>query len=361
MIFNVNEMKGNQDLDTIEHIKGVGIPVVVLGGGDVGRQVCAKLYKYGVKDVYVAVSEGYEVEGCYVSTDIDKILDAYILVPAFQEAYLSEKSSFNEYKNKKDIFYLYDLYCNAAEPIDKEFFLLHQDKFEEVFNALADEKSKQCMTEFLRAKLTDNASGFRGLVERPQYFSGDFIKLSSEEVLVDCGAYNGDSIRDFLKTTNGRYNGIYAFEPDEINLKELKAYVSDNNLRNVNVCPYGAYDCATELHFSGNGGVYSRIDECSELIIKTETIDNVLNGQRVSFIKMDIEGSEVKALMGAQNSIKKYSPVLAISAYHKADDIYEIYRVINELSKEYKFYFRLHKAFTVDAVLYAVPLERRVC
>lgn len=234
---------------------------------------------------------------------------------------MSEDYSFNEFKYKKDISYLCNLY-DVVEPIDKEFFLAHQDEFGEVFDVLADEKSKQCMTEFLRAKLTDNALGFRGLVEQPQYFSGDFIKLKSDEVLVDCGAYNGDSIRDFLKATSARYDSIYAFEPDEANLKELKAYVSDNNLKNVKVCPYGAYDCTTELHFAANNGEGSRINECSETIINTETIDNVLNGQRVTFIKMDIESSEVKALMGAQNSIKKYGPILAISAYHKADDIY---------------------------------------
>ena len=358
MLFNVDEMKENQDLDTIENIKRTGMPVVVLGGGEVGQRVCAKLEKYGIKEIYVAVSEGYEVEGCYVSADIDRMLDAYILLPAFQEAYLSEDYSFNEFKYKKDIFYLCNLFYDEVEPIDKKFFLTHQDEFEEVFNALADEKSKQSMTEYLRAKLTDNTLGFRGLVERSQYFSGDFIKLKSDEVLVDCGAYDGDSIRDFLKATGGRYGSIYAFEPDETNLKELKAYVSDNGLKNVKVYPYGAYDYATELHFAANNGKSSRIDECSETIIKTEAIDNILNGQRVTFIKMDIEGSEVKALMGAQNSIKKYRPILAICAYHKADDIYEIYRVINELSKDYKFYFRLYRAFVLEAVLYAVPVER---
>ena len=73
---------------------------------------------------------------------------------------------------------------------------------------------------------------------------------------------------------------------------------------------------------------------------------------------MDIEGFEVPALMGGEQAIKKNRPILMISAYHKRDDVFNIYRYITGIVPDYKFYFFCHKTIACDAVMYAVPNER---
>lgn len=336
------------------------LPVVLFGGGDVANHIYFKLKNNGIDDIHFSVTKGSREKSGGISEEIDKELKEYILIPAFHEAYLSE-INFDSFVNKKCVFWLGNIYENEVESIDKKFYLDNRERFEEVYNSLSDEKSKQCMKAFLEAKLTDDISCIRNLVERPQYFSGKFISMRNDECLVDCGAYNGDSIRDFLQAVNNRYSCVYAFEPDENNLQKLRKYIAVSHLENIKICPYGAYDEVTELHFISDEGMFSNINQNGKTVIKTETIDRVLDGRRATFIKMDIEGAEVKALMGAENTIKRYQPVLAISAYHKAGDIFEIYETINRLRVGYKFYFRLHKAFAIDAVLYAMPVERCIC
>lgn len=70
---------------------------------------------------------------------------------------------------------------------------------------------------------------------------------------------------------------------------------------------------------------------------------------------MDIEGAELKALEGATECISKYSPQLAISVYHKPEDIIEIPMFIKSLNPKYRFWLRHYSLSWFDTVLYAVP------
>lgn len=356
VLIDLENLDEDIDKKILSEIKEKDLPVVILGG-DIAQHVKKKLEKYGIRDIHTAVSEGYG--GGSTPTMIDEKLDRYILVPAFAEAYLSDLN-YSEFRNKEKIYFLADIY-DEVEPIEREFYILHGSEFENAYERLEDDKSKRSMAAFLKAKLTGDVSDFRSLIEMPQYFSGDFIKLQNDEVLVDCGAYNGDSIRDFLDKTKGRYDLIYAFEPDPQNVSGLRCFVHEHGLQNVEILPYGTYDRVTELYFQSNAGVYSKIDDDHGTVIQTETIDNVLNSNRVSFIKMDIEGAEIKALSGGRKSIERYRPILAISAYHKAEDIYTIINTIEQMVHGYRFYFRLHKVLAVDAIIYAVPIERCIC
>ena len=87
--------------------------------------------------------------------------------------------------------------------------------------------------------------------------------------------------------------------------------------------------------------------------IPVDSIDNVCSGDKVTFIKMDIEGSEMEALKGAENVIKRDKPRLAICIYHKPEDLYEIPFWVKETVPEYKLYIRHHSNLQNETVLYA--------
>ena len=152
----------------------------------------------------------------------------------------------------------------------------------------------------------------------------------------------------------GGYKRIYAWEPDEDNLSALKA--NTENLDNVKIVPCGLWHEKTELCFMADGSTGSKIVDRTESgvgRILVDSIDNVCAGDKVTFIKMDIEGSELAALKGAENVIKRDKPRLAICIYHKPEDLYEIPVWIKETVPEYKLYIRHHSETMAETVLYA--------
>ena len=110
------------------------------------------------------------------------------------------------------------------------------------------------------------------------------------------------------------------------------------------------------LSFSSDGGEGSLISEEGNLHIAVAPLDDILINQSIDFIKMDIEGAELLALAGAKKSIEKNRPILAISYYHKPDDIWKIPLWLSEHCDNYKFYLRQHHYNSFDSVLYAVPV-----
>lgn len=183
-----------------------------------------------------------------------------------------------------------------------------------------------------------------------QYFD-DIIQLNDNEVFVDGGCYDfGTSERLLSRCTAKK---IYAFEPDINNLKKVNESIERKNLKNVEVIPAGMWDSNTKLHFSAQGSIMSRVDEKGTDEIEVVAIDQVVSG-RVTFIKMDIEGSELKALRGAENVIKAYKPKMAICIYHKPEDIFDIPAYIQSIVPEYKFCIRHYALNASETVLYAV-------
>jgi len=186
-----------------------------------------------------------------------------------------------------------------------------------------------------------------------QYFDDDIIRLSKDEVFVDCGAFQLETTLEFVKKCQGQYDSVYVFEPDPNNYDTIQKNIREKNLFNVYTYPLGVWENTTTMHFWSSMDS-SAITEQGELQVEVTSIDEVLNGRRATFIKMDVEGSELKALHGAEATIKKYRPKLAISLYHKREDLLEIPEYIKSIVPEYKLYIRHYSNYVVETVLYAV-------
>ena len=183
---------------------------------------------------------------------------------------------------------------------------------------------------------------------------------------MDIGAYNGDTIEQFLEFTDGKYERIYAFEPIHSsaelikeNLKGLPNFelyeVAASNKKDkcAYYCnDYGELTMATTIQSQGAN------DDIQYFY--TDTIDKVINGKRVTFMKMDIEGSELEALQGASETIKTNHPYLAICVYHKKEDLIDIISYCKKLVPEYKLYLRHHSITPCDTVLYCLYEEEEI-
>jgi FkbM family methyltransferase len=184
-----------------------------------------------------------------------------------------------------------------------------------------------------------------------QYF--DYLCPEEDEVFIDGGAYDGASSGDFVKWTNGKYKAIYAFEANPYCIDKCRNFYSDNNIQNVEFIRKGLWNKKARMGFAGDFSQASRLSENGNEIVDLDTIDNVLNGRKASFIKMDIEGAEYRALLGAKETIKKYRPKMALSVYHKPQDIIEIPTLLLEYHEDYKFALRQYSSIGDETVLYA--------
>lgn len=183
-----------------------------------------------------------------------------------------------------------------------------------------------------------------------QYFES-FMKRDKESLFVDAGCFDGKTTQTFIKW-QPNYDKIIAFEPDSSNFFICQQSLKDR--RGVTVINAGLSDRTGECFFAGGGASASHIDGQGSESIRIVKLDDVIKDNKVSFIKMDIEGAELDALKGAAGCIKRDLPNLAICAYHKKYDLIDLPNYISTLSNHYRFYLRLYSNHWHEWVLYAV-------
>lgn len=172
---------------------------------------------------------------------------------------------------------------------------------------------------------------------------------------LDCGAYNGDTYIDFVTQPGIRCHQAFLMEPDPENYASLVRNVS--SIQAEAIClPLAAADKNEMLTFSSGQGEGSTLGtETGDIRISAVALDDVLSQTRVDLIKLDVEGSEVQALKGAAQLIKRSRPILAISIYHKPQDLWEIPELLIAMCTDYTFHIRQHSCNSFDCVLYAIP------
>lgn len=199
------------------------------------------------------------------------------------------------------------------------------------------------------------------LYEDEQYFD-IFVPKIKDGVFIDGGSYDGKSIARFLKWNDGFENGkIYGFEIDSANYIKCKKFVSDNKWNNVKIFHAGLGEKDYLGFVSGTDSSGCRVTEKGEVSVEIRSIDSVFenNNERLSFIKLDVEGYELATLKGAEKTIKRDLPVIAVCLYHKPDDPQEIINFLCNLVDKYKYYIRFYSDSYLELVLYAIPIEKR--
>lgn len=188
-----------------------------------------------------------------------------------------------------------------------------------------------------------------------QYF--DVFEAGAAEIFVDGGGYDGNTAVDFMNWTDGKYRRIHIFEPNSEMFHLMKRKIEENNIDKVEAYNFALWDKKENLCFLENdSGSY--IAEEGQNTVKGVCLDEAIKDDKVTFIKMDVEGSELKALKGAQQIIKRNKPKLAICIYHRPEDILELPLYILELAPEYKFYIRHYSTNMWETVLYAEAKKR---
>lgn len=238
----------------------------------------------------------------------------------------------------------------------EKYFSEHQKELTEISSFFADELSREVYFSAIKYRQTHNPKDMPVYSKDDQYFVKDVVPLTENEVFIDCGAFDGDTMKAFIKTTKGKYQSIVCFEPVEEFHKRLEK--RGQGKRVTAVCA-GVYKESTTLQFNAEAGKGSSISSNAEntISVPVRAIDDVPECKDATFIKMDVEGSELDALKGAKQTILKNKPKLAVCLYHRPKDFIEIPKWIHNLVPEYKLYVRHHSYSINETVLYAIPPE----
>ncbi len=219
----------------------------------------------------------------------------------------------------------------------------HVDDFEELYVCLEDYRSKKLLYAILNNWVHYDFATLNEVIEKcyDDYFDLDLIPSCNNEVLVDLGAYTGDSIISFLRNYGDTYNKIYAYEITPETYQVLVANLKDYSNIVCYLKGIGDKKGAISVINSGVDASANVAFISDEGVVPMVTLDEDI-GEAITIIKADIEGLEQEALRGAVNHIKNDHPKLLISVYHKNEDLWKIPKMIKEIDSNYKFYLRYH-------------------
>jgi FkbM family methyltransferase len=233
------------------------------------------------------------------------------------------------------------------------------------YDLMADDSSRVAFVAQLRHRLFLDFDVVRAPqtpeMKSSEYFPDDIYHYLDDEVLVDCGAFHGDTITRFIEKRGAKFSLIYGLEPDQKNFVALQVYVAGLDAvtsSKVKPMPFGVGSQSGVVRFSGDGSVRSGSTAGGKEIIRIERLDDICRERAPTLIKMDIEGSEPDALEGARRLIEAHSPVLAICVYHASAHLWEIPLLAFKLNPEYRLFLRAHAEDCWDVTCYAVPPNR---
>lgn len=326
-------------------LKNTSLPIVIYGMGNGADMVIDKLSSMGVEVADIFASDKFVRGQIFRGIKVKKYDDICRKYPEF---FIVMSFAVHDDETIENVIKMAAEHPLVAPDVPvaddivftREFIEAHDEEFEKAFSLLADEESRENYINILNFKVSGKIEYLFKAEKEKSYIYSDVLKVGCDEVFVDLGAYDGDTIREFVSACNGEYEKIYAFEADEKNFRKL----SDNTegMNDISIYNLAAWDKKETLLFEKKKGRNSKLSSSGNVEVLADSIDDVIK-DKVTILKMDIEGSEEKALDGARKTIVKYNPKLYICAYHRNSDMFLLPLKINSMNSNYRFYFYHHR------------------
>jgi FkbM family methyltransferase len=341
-----------------------GSKIYIWPSGRIGRRIYEELTKNGYENLVLVDRNCKDLDNTIPPNDINFAESDVLIITTL----IHSKEIYNLAlaMGCKHILMYYHI-KSIIEPVlfpddfhDKDFegltthLLDNADRYKRMYTFLEDNASKQNFLNNMFFRLTQDIRYTFEYDTKLQYFD-EKIRFDSEDVIVDGGGYNGDTLEQFLKL-NKPFKSYYLFEPDPVLLDQAKRVSDDPRIKYVNMGLFSRPDILRFNKTTTMNGDGQIVDDGSDTVDVT-SIDSFIH-EKVSFIKLDIEGAELEALHGSLNCILRNNPVLAICIYHKPSDYLDIFEFIQSLNPVYSFFIRHHEDFYAETVLYAIPKNK---
>lgn len=346
--------------------------ICLFGAGTKGRQTLQLLREKGIMP-HAFIDNNYQklgggvYEGLSVVSPKDAVKlypESMILITTVWKSAL-EIEKFVK-KNWTEYVFCANPFKVENKFLEKSQIMRQKEQFLRNYGLLSDEKSREIFIEEINWKITGNSKPVTRFTEENsvlEWFRFDKIDWNKKYTYVDVGAYTGDTLVRFLMAAKGKYNEIIAVEPDKANRECMKKNMKELRLDDkITYLEEGAWKEKTELKFyqAGSDVTYesSNFVESTanilpaqmekkgitgiEVQLPVDTLDNMLTNvdKENLIIKIDVQGSEYEAILGATQVISNFKPILVLEFATHSNHILDIIPLLHKLNADYQFYLR---------------------
>ena len=348
------------DRDLWTYLKDTDKKIVLYGMGDGAEKIKAVLDDRGIEITEIMASDGFVRGQSFMGHRVKTLAEieeeyggGFLILICFGSKIPDVMEHIYEIAQKHEL-YAPNVPVTGGGVFDLEYANANKGDLQKVYKMLADEQSKKVFENVIRYKLSGDINYLKEC-ETPSDEKFDLLTIGTDETVVDLGAYDGDTLVEFLNGTSMQFKKLYAMEPDNKNYRKLKRKLYMIGSALLEAYNVGAWDEDTTITFdmrAGRGSTANSADPSNSGTerrralryrdIKMMKTDTMLRGDAATYIKIDVEGAEENALRGAKETIANFKPKLNVALYHRNEDMFRLPLLINELNRKYKFYMRHH-------------------
>lgn len=328
--------------DCWNFLKSTDLPVFIYGMGDGALKIMRVFEQYGIPLAGFFASDefvrGHTFQGHLVHTlsQIEALIDDFVIVLAFAAGYQSLYDRINEIA-KRHIFLAPDVPVAGEGLFTYAYCLENAEKIQTVYDMLADEKSRQTYANVINFKISGKIEYLNNCISPKEEVYGSIIPLGDGEIFADLGAYNGDTAAEFMSACNNNFSHLYAFEPNPKNFRKLTKNLPEDERITLFNAAAGRENGTVKI--SANEGRMSRENGLGKTVeIPVLALDKAVS-ENVTVLKLDVEGAEREAILGAKRHIANGAKILC-SLYHRNEDMFDLPLLIKSINPDLKLYVR---------------------
>jgi FkbM family methyltransferase len=354
-----------------------GDSIVLFGAGNIGRRILARLREDGIEPLAFsdnnASSWGKTIDGLPVLKPAEAAerfgREAAFMVTIYnpwhnfvdtrkqlQELGCEKMLSVITYRWKHHTMFLPHFRDDLPYKV-----LPHAAEIRRAFRLWADEASRREFVAQVKWRLTGDYDDMAPLSGRDSYFGEDFFPMRPDEVVVDCGAFDGDTLKTLIRQRGASFARYVALEPDPESFEKLNRLVNslpDECRSKMTVHPYAVGASRRRVKFSAQGSLCSSISETGTVEVECVVLDGLLSQPTPTLVKMDIEGAEPDALQGAGSLIEGGKTAFCACVYHEQNHLWSIPLQLHLRNPDLRYYLRAYQMEGWDLICYAIPEDR---